>query len=127
GAYSTSLYLPKDILQAATRAAYGKERTTLDIFYPMMRTRALPFIPGALMMANINTNLMEREGVRMIGVPELALGALDHVGQALRDKTYNPFPRLDSHDAYLDEWLYEVAARMNNDENSDFYFKRWVG
>lgn len=127
GAYSTSLYLPKDILQAATRDAYGKERVTLDIFYPMMRTRALPFIPGALMMANINTNLMEREGVRMIGVPELALGALAHVGQALSDKTYNPFPRLDNHDAYLDEWLYEVAARINNDENSDFYFKRWVG
>lgn len=126
GAYSTSLYLPKDILQAATRAAYGSERVVVDIFYPMMRTRALPFIPGAVLVADINTTLMQKEGVRLIGVPELALGALDKVGQALNDKTYNPFPRLDSHDMYLDEWLFEVAVHLNEDEDSDFYFKRWV-
>jgi hypothetical protein len=126
GAYSTSLYLPKDILQEATREAYGTDGVVVDIFYPMMRTRALPFIPGAVMLADINTTLMEKEGVRVIGVPELALRALAEVGQALDDKTYNPFPRLDSHDMYLDEWLFEVATHLNDNEDSDFYFKRWI-
>ena len=98
----------------------------LDIFYPMMRTRALPFIPGALTMANINDKLMQREGIRRRDVPELALGALERVGQALTAGYDNPFPRLDAHDAHLDEWMFEIAARLNNDENSDFYYKRWV-
>jgi hypothetical protein len=44
----------------------------------------------------------------------------------LDDKTYNPFPRLDSHDMYLDEWLFEVATHLNDNEDSDFYFKRWI-
>jgi hypothetical protein len=126
GAYSTSLYLPKDILQAATREAYGTDWLMLDIFYPMMRTRALPFIPGGMMMADINEKLMQKEGIRRREVPELALGALDKVGQALTEGYDNPFPRLDSHDVYLDEWMFEVAARINNDENSDFYYQRWI-
>jgi hypothetical protein len=126
GAYSTSLFLPKDILQNATREAYGTGKIVLDIFYPMMRTRALPFIPGAMMMANLNQTLMQKEGIRHLDVPELALGALDRVGSALVEGDDNPFPRLDSHDVHLDEWMFEVAARLNDDEDSDFYFKRWV-
>ena len=126
GAYSASLYLPKDILQEATRAAYGSGKVMLDIFYPMMRTRALPFIPGGMMMANLNETLMKKEGVRHRQVPELALAALDKAGQALTQGYDNPFPRLDNHDAHLDEWLFEVSARLNNDEDSEFYYKRWV-
>ena len=126
GAYSASLYLPKDILQEATRAAYGSGKVVLDIFYPMMRTRALPFIPGGMMMANLNETLMKKEGIRHRQVPELALAALDRVGQALTQGYDNPFPRLDNHDAHLDEWLFEVSARLNNDEDSEFYYKRWV-
>jgi hypothetical protein len=126
GAYSTSLYLPKEILQEATRAAYGTDQLLLDIFYPMMRTRALPLIPGGMTMANVMDKLMAKEGIRRVDIPELALGALDRVGQALVEGDYNPFPRLDSHDAHLDEWFYEVVARLNNDENSDFYYKRWM-
>jgi hypothetical protein len=127
GAYSTSLYLPKDILQEATRAAYGSDTVVLDIFYPMMRTRALPLIPGGMTMANVMDKLMEKEGIRRLDVPELALGALERVGRALTEKDYNPFPRLDKHEAHLDEWFYEVLVRLNNDENSDFYYKRWMG
>ncbi|MFN8458992.1 MAG: hypothetical protein U0401_30805 [Anaerolineae bacterium] len=126
GAYSTSLFLPKDILQAATRAAYGTKRLMLDIFYPMMRTRALPLIPGGMMMANLNETIMKKEGIRRRDVPELAVAALDRVGQALTQGYDNLFPRLDDHDAHLDEWLFEVSARLNNDENSDFYYKHWV-
>jgi hypothetical protein len=52
---------------------------------------------------------------------------LQRVGQALEGTTVdNPFPRLDSHDAHLDEWLWEVLARLNDDESSDFYFQRWL-
>jgi hypothetical protein len=126
GAYSTSLYLPKDILQAATRAAYGSGKVVRDIFYPMMRTRALPLIPGGMTMANVSDKLMEKEGIQRQDVPELAVRALDRVGQALTEGDDNPFPRLDSHDDHLDEWFYEVVARLNNDENSDFYYKCWM-
>jgi hypothetical protein len=126
GAYSTSLFMPKDILQEFTRASYGSGKTVLDIFYPMMRTRALPFIPGGMMMANLNETLMKKEGIRRRDVPELAVAALDRVGKALTQGYDNLFPRLDNHDAHLDEWLFEVSARLNNDEDSEFYYKRWV-
>jgi hypothetical protein len=126
GAYSGSLYLPKDILQAATKAAYGTDKLMLDIFYPMMRTRALAFIPGGLMMAGLIETLMRKEGIRKVDVPELALQALDRVGKALSGGYDNPFPHLDTHDAHLDAWMFEVAARLNNDENSEFYYKLWT-
>ncbi|MEM7343012.1 MAG: hypothetical protein AAF485_02105 [Chloroflexota bacterium] len=126
GSYSTSLYLPKDILQEATRASYDSDRLVMDIFYPMMRTRALPFIPGGMTIANVNEKLMELEGIRRLDVPELALGGLDKVGKALTAGYDNPFPRMDSHDSHLDEWLFEILARLNNNESSDFYYKRWV-
>lgn len=128
GAYSTSLYLPKEILQAATRQAYGSGNrpVVMDIFYPMMRTRALPLIPGGMTMANVNETLMNKEGIRLISVPELALGALDRVGKALTAGYNNPFPRLDNHDAHLDEWFYQVVQRLNNNPDSDFYYKRWM-
>lgn len=127
GAYSTSLYLPKEIIQIATREAYGqKNQIVMDIFYPMMRTRALPLIPGGMTMANINQTLMEKENIRWIEIPELALAALDRVGKALTEGYDNPFPRLDQHDAHLDEWFYEIVKRLNNNEDSDFYFKRWM-
>jgi hypothetical protein len=125
-AYSTSLYLPKDVLQAATRAAYGTGQKVIDIFYPMMRTRALPFIPGGMTMANVQQKLMEKEAIRWIEVPELALNALDVVGKTLTEGYDNPFPRLDSHDAHLDEWFYEIVQRLTTNENSDFYYKRWM-
>ena len=127
GAYSTSLYLPKEYLQEAARAAFGTERKVLDIFYPMMRTRALPLIPGGLTIADVNEKVMQQEGVRRLDVPELALKGLDFVGKALTEGYANPFPRADAHDAHLDEWMFEVVARLNDDENSDFYYRRWIG
>jgi hypothetical protein len=126
GAYSTSLYLPKELLQEATRNAYGTKEVVLDIFYPMMRTRALPLIPGGLTVASVNQTIMQREGIRRLDVPELALMGLDFVGQALDGGYDNPFPRADRHDAHLDEWMFEVLARLNDDENSDFFYRRWV-
>jgi hypothetical protein len=126
GAYSTSLYLPKLALQEVAREAYGSDNLVLDMFLPMMRTRALSFIPGGLMMAGINEMLMQKENVRRRDVPELALGMLDYVGKALTEGYDCPFPRLDSHDTHLDLWLFEVIARLNDNEDSDFYYKRWL-
>ncbi len=126
GAYSTSLYLPKDILQEATRAAYGSGKVVLDIFYPMMRTRALPFIPGGMLTADVNEALMRREGIRHLETPELAVAALDTVGHTLRDPRANPFPRLDSHDAHLDEWLFEIVSRLSGDPSSQFHISHWT-
>ena len=126
GAYSTSLYLPKESLQAYTRENYGSGKVVMDIFYPIMRTRALPLIPGGMTMANITDTLMAKEGIRPVRVPELGLGALDRVGKALTEGYDNPFPRLDSHDVPLDEWFYEVVAHLNNNEDSDFYYRRWM-
>lgn len=125
-AYSTSLFLPKDVIQDAVRASYGTDTRMLDIFYPMMRTRAIAFIPGATLTADVMEALERRVGLPHRGIPQLALMALDEVGNALRDKHSNPFPRLDDHDAHLDEWLFEVMARLTNDESSDFHHRRWV-
>lgn len=126
GAYSSSLYLPKEYLQEATRSAYGTDRKVLDIFYPMMRTRALPLIPGGMTVAAVNERLMDLEGITRRDVPELALMGLDFMGKALTDGYDNPFPRTDDHDVHLDEWMFEVIARLNNDENSEFYYKNWM-
>ncbi len=126
GAYSTSLYLPKESIQQATRAAYGSGQTVLDFFLPMMRTRALNFIPGGVMMSRVVETLMAKEDIRYLTVPELALGVLDRLGKSLAGQNDNPFPRLDGHEAPLDEWLFEVLERLNNNENSDFYYKRWL-
>ncbi len=126
GSYSTSLHLPKEILQAYTREMYGTGKKVLDIFYPVMRTRALPLIPGAMTVADIREKLSSIEGVALRSVPVLALMGLDYVGKALDEGYNNPFPRTDEHDIHLDEWLFEVLARLNDDENSDFYYKRWM-
>jgi hypothetical protein len=127
GAYSTSLYLPKEYLQEYARGAFGTKRKVLDIFYPMMRTRALPLIPGGLTIADVNEKVMARERVRRLDVPELALKGLDFVGKALTEGYDNPFPRADSHDAHLDDWMFEVVARLNDDEDSEFYYRHWIG
>jgi hypothetical protein len=126
GAYSTSLYLPKEILQAATSSAYRKGRPTLDFFLPVMKTQALSMVPGGTAMARLYETLMEKEGIRPIYPPELALGVLDRIGRALQGRNENPFPRLDLHEASLDLWFLEVLTRLNEDESSDFYFRRWI-
>jgi hypothetical protein len=126
GAYSTSLYLPKEIIQTATSSAYRAGRPTIDCFLPVMKTQALSMVPGAMAMACLYETLMEQEGIRYIDPPELALGMLDRIGRAVRRESDNPFPRLDLHEASLDLWFLEVLTRLNEDENSDFYFKRWI-
>jgi hypothetical protein len=91
-----------------------------------MRTRALPLIPGGMTVASVNEKIMQLEGIRRLEVPELALMGLDYVGKTLTQGYDNPFPRTDKHDAHLDEWMFEVLGRLNEDENSDFYYKRWM-
>jgi hypothetical protein len=126
GAYSTSLYLPKDYLHKDTVRAFGTGQIVLDCFLPIMRTRALPFIPGGTTMSYIYDRLMEIEGIRRREVPELALGVLDRIGRALSGQPFNPFPRLDDYEYPLDNWFLEIAQRLNNDESSEFHWKKWV-
>jgi hypothetical protein len=126
GAYSTSLYLPKEIIQAATSSAYRAGRPTIDCFLPVMKTQALSMVPGAMAMAFLYETLMEKEGIRTVHPPELALGMLDRIGRAVRGESDNPFPRLDLHEASVDLWFLEVLTRLNEDEDSDFYFRRWI-
>ena len=126
GAYSTSLYLPKEVIQAATSAAYASGRPFIDCFLPVMRTHALSMVPGGMAMACLYETLMEKEGIRPILPPELALGLLDRIGRAVRAENDNPYPRLDLHEASLDLWFLEVLAGLNEDEASEFYFKRWI-
>ncbi len=128
GAYSTSLYLPKEIIQSATSSAYrAGKRPTIDCFLPVMKTQALSMVPGAMAMGRLYETLMEKEGIRPVHPPELALGILDRTGRAVLGESENPFPRLDLHEASLDLWFLEVLTRLNEDENSDFHFKRWMG
>ncbi len=126
GSYSTSLYLPKDIIQDATRKAYAVGKKWIDVFFPTMRTRALPFIPGGVVMSRVYDNVLRRSGVSRIDIPELGLGMLHQIGQRLNDKDDNPFPRYDAHEAPFDEWMYEVLALTNDDESSKFYYENWL-
>jgi len=126
GPYSTSLYLPKEFLQADTIQAYGHGRIVLDCFLPVMRTRALGFLPGATPQWYLLNRLMDLSGIRRRDVPELALGVLDQIGRALAGGPYNPFPRLDDHESPLDEWYWQIALRLNDDENSEFCWKQWI-
>lgn len=125
GAYSTSLYLPKDAIQAATSKAYGTPRKLVDVFLPVMRTRALPFIPGGMTMSFVYDKLMERAGIKRVDLPELGLGMLDEIGKALATDDFNPFPRLDAHEMPLDLQFYEVVKQLNENEASPFYYKKW--
>ena len=127
GSYSTSLYLPKDLIQDATRKAYAEGRKWIDIFFPTMRTRALPFIPGGMVMADVYDNVLGRAGVDRVDIPELGVGMVHQIGQRLNDKDDNPFPRLDAYEAPFDEWIYEVLLLINDDESSKFFRKNWVG
>ena len=127
GAYSSSLHLPKDIIQQEVSWSYqsGKRRV-MDFFMPMMRTRALTFIPGARLTSLLFDRLMELTGIRRIDIPELALMMLRRMGESLEAADYNPFPRLDGHEAQLDLWLNELLQHLNNDEDSDYYYKKWI-
>jgi hypothetical protein len=126
GAYSTSLYLPKDIIQEAVRTAYMSGRIVIDCFFPIMRTQALSFVPGGYAMSYLYDWLMQKEGVRRKEVPELAVAMLDRIGKAISGEYYNPFPRLDEHEAPLDLWFFEILTRLSNDEDSDFYYERFL-
>ncbi|MEW6439340.1 MAG: hypothetical protein AB1640_00245 [bacterium] len=127
GAYSTSLYIPKDVQQEATSAAYGSGKLVQDFFLPVMRTRALSFVPGGMAMSRIYDRLMELEGVRRLDVPELALAMLDRIGRAIRGEDRNPFPRLDGHEARLDLWFLEVVMRLHEGGGDEgFHFARWL-
>ncbi len=126
GAYSTSLYLPKEIIQDATAAAYGSKKIIIDLFLPVMKTQALSMIPGGVAMYSLFQKLMTDQGVRPIHIPELALSVLDRIGRAVKKEEKNPFPRLDSHESPLDLWFLEVLKRLTDDENSEFYYKKWI-
>ncbi len=126
GAYSTSLYLPKDIIQQATSSAYGSGKVVLDLFLPMMKTQALGMIPGGRAMYDLYETILKKDDVKRALPPELALDVLDRIGRAVEDGDDNPFPRLDQFEAPLDLYFLEVLSRLNQDENSDFYYRRWL-
>lgn len=126
GSYSTSLYLPKDIIQDAVSEAYGNRQPWIDVFFPTMRTRALPFIPGGVTMSYIFEKLMDEGGVRRLDIPELGLAMLHQIGAKITGQDDNPFPRWDKHEEPFDLWIFEILSRLCNDKGSDFYYKRWV-
>jgi hypothetical protein len=126
GPYSTSLHLPKIVLQKATSDAYNTDRLIIDFFLPVMRTRALGFIPGGSTLHHVLGKMMKLEGVPHVDIPELALGMLERIGRALTGAETNPFPRHDEHEAQFDLWFYEVLKHLNNDKTSDFYYNQWI-
>ena len=127
GPYSTSLFLPKDIIQKYTSVAYRtRSKVVLDFFFPIMKTRSLAFIPGGTLMGMVFDELRYRTGKAFVDIPELALAALDIIGKSIENGVNNPFPRLDLIEASLELWFYEIMARITNDENSDFYYKHWI-
>ncbi|NNE08828.1 MAG: hypothetical protein HKN20_09750 [Gemmatimonadetes bacterium] len=126
GAYSASLALPKDFLQEEAAKAHGTGRVVVDFFYPIMRTRALGFIPGGIAMSRVYDKLMKLYEVPRIDIPELAVATLDYLGKAIQSRRYNPFPRLDAHEHTLDLWFFDVIQKLNNRKDSPFYYKHWT-
>src|SRR5262249_12607316 len=83
GAYSASLRLPKLVIQKYVRdSRKGGKRNVMNHFLPIMRSRALPFIPGGMTLANLYDKLAANEpaNVPIPRVPELALQMLRDVG-----------------------------------------------
>ena len=127
GPYSTSLFLPKDIIQKYTSVAYRtRSKVVLDFFFPIMKTRSLAFIPGGTLMGMVFDELRHRSGLPFVDIPELAIAMIDTMGKAEKNGVDNPFPRLDMTEASLELWFYEVMARLTNDKNSDFYYEKWI-
>ncbi len=77
-------------------------------------------------MAQVYDTLMQKSGIRRIEQPELALNTLQIISETLSEHLYNPFPRLDAHEAPLDDWFYEVVQRLTTDEDDDFYYQHWM-
>lgn len=127
GPYSTSLFLPKDIIQKYTSVAYRtRSKVVLDFFFPIMKTRSLAFIPGGTLMGMVYDELRYRSGLPFVDIPELAIVMLDQMGKAEKNGVDNPFPRLDMNEASLELWFYELMARLTNDESNEFFYKRWI-
>ena len=126
GPYSTSLYLPKTILQRAASEAYRSGRRVIDVFLPLMKTRALFLIPGGRILWYVYSRLLRDAGIKRLDVPELGVAVLDLLGKALVERDDNPFPRLDTHEVALDLYFFEVLKRLNNDPASEFYFLKWI-
>jgi hypothetical protein len=126
GPYSTSLYLPKEIVREAVSKSYKKGQKYIDFFFPTMQTRALSLIPGGELLYHLYGMLMKREGIQRKSISELALLMLQGIGNALKQKFFNPFSRLDSHEASLDLWSYEIFENLNDDKSSDFYYAKWI-
>ncbi|MCC7365231.1 MAG: hypothetical protein IT303_12755 [Dehalococcoidia bacterium] len=127
GAYSTSLYLPKDVVHSAVAEHYGtSSRRMVDIFFPVMNTRALPLIPGGRLMNGLISGLLERAKVRQKSVAELAVNALYVIGDAINDRLSNPFPRLDDYELPIDLWALELQRLVSADPTDPFYVRRWL-
>lgn len=125
GAYSTSLWLPKDVIRD-----YMK-RNDLPVpamyhFFPTMRTRALGLIPGGPEIAAIYAHLLAKTGRAYIGVPELALMMLDTMGQALtKGFAPHPTPRYDMHEQMVDFEAGQIVANLSDDPASPFFYGQY--
>ncbi|HIH37671.1 hypothetical protein J4460_03025 [Candidatus Woesearchaeota archaeon] len=113
GAYSTSLYLPKLVIQDAVQRAFGTDQRMIDVFFPTMDTRALAFIPGGKLTYQVYHQIMGDQGIRAVDSPELALGMLDAIGRSL-DGVVDPFPRLDHHEAAIDKEVIERILSLSS-------------
>ncbi len=129
GSYSTSLWLPKDVLDEHVIREHARgtaDRIVQVHFFPLMRTRALEFIPGGRAMAGLFDTLMAAEGIRREGIAELALRMLITIGQGLAGKRRSPFPHYDRHESQLDLWYHQVMVNLSPDEGSAYDYRRWL-
>lgn len=129
GAYSGSLWLPKDVLDTyidEANAGDTRGRVVQVHMFPIMRTRALAFIPGGMAMAGVIENLMKREGIAVRSIPDLAMSMLDRLGKAVAGKAPAPWQFHDTHEIPLDGWFEHVVRRLTNDEASPYHFKKWI-
>jgi hypothetical protein len=127
GAYSTSLFLSKDIIQRyVMENPDRKGRIILDAFFPIMDTPALLFLPGGRLIRDLMKKIMEKNGQRPKPVSAVALELWHLVGHYIGRKMFNPFPRLDCYESQFDLPFFYLLERLNSDESSEFYYRKWI-
>ncbi|MCK5708557.1 MAG: hypothetical protein KAI43_12985 [Candidatus Aureabacteria bacterium] len=127
GAYSTSLHIPKKIIQERiNKDLFLTKDIMLDAFYPIMDTPALLFLPGGHLIKRLMNKIMKKSGVNQKKVSLLALELLDYLGKVITNKKFNPFPRFDLYESQFDLEFFYMLEKINNSSNSPFYYKNWI-
>ena len=127
GAYSTSLYIPKQRIQNYVKeSVFCCHRYLADVFFPIMDTPALRFLPGGRLIFLLMNGIMKRNGFQEKKVSYLALELLHTLGRDISRQSFNPFPRFHCQESQFDILFFHVLEKLNNKKDDLFFYKNWI-